>query len=136
LATVSGISELGDFDPELNYISNTAKVHSVSGYDAWFDDANKVVFSSSHLGRFISLFEKLPGIGALQAEYMIAPLSMRKELIMERQDLPTASLLASDAAKAKLMNSIQADQDFIHRKNEKLRQEKLVIPCLDYKLEF
>jgi hypothetical protein len=128
LATVEGISELGDSDPELNYISNTAKVHSVSGYEAWFDDTNKIFFSSSHLGRFINLFEKLPGIGALQAEHMIAPLSMRKELIMEGQALPTVSSLASDVVKAKLMNSIQADQDFIRRGHEKLRQEKLVIP--------
>jgi hypothetical protein len=127
LATVEGISELGDSDPELGYINNTAKVHSVPGYDAWFDDANKNVFSSPPLGRFINLFKKLPGIGALQAEYMTALLSMRKELIMEEQALPTASLLASDVVKAKLMNSIQADQDFIRRGHEKLRQEKLVI---------
>lgn len=128
LVTVEGMSELGDSDPELNYINHTGKVHSVSGYQAWFDDANKIFFSSSHLGRFVNLFEKLPGIGALQAEYMIAPLSMRKEIIMEEQALPTASSLASDAVKARLMNSIQADQDFIRRGHEKLRQEKLVIP--------
>lgn len=88
------------------YINNTAKVHSVPGYDAWFDDANKTVFSSPHLGRFINLFEKLPEISTLQAEYMTAPLSVRKELIMEEQALPTASSLASDAIKAKLTNSI------------------------------
>ncbi|KAK9950910.1 hypothetical protein M0R45_006376 [Rubus argutus] len=56
---------------------------------------------------------------------MTAPLSMRKELIMEEQALPIASSLASDAVKAKLTNSIQADQDFIRRGHEKLRQEKL-----------
>jgi hypothetical protein len=131
LATVEGISELGDSDPELSYISNTAKVHSVSGYETWFDNVNKVFFSSSHLGRFIMLFEKLPGIGALRAEYMIAPLSMRKEMIMGEQTLPTASSLASDVVKAKLTNSIQTDQDFIRRGHEKLRQEKLVILCVD-----
>ena len=46
---------------------------------------------------------------------------------MEGRALPTASSLASDAVKAKLMNSIQTDQDFIRRENERLRQDKLVI---------
>ncbi|KAK9943034.1 hypothetical protein M0R45_008659 [Rubus argutus] len=57
---------------------------------------------------------------------MTAPLSMRKELIMAEQAVPAASSLASDDVKAKITNSIQADQDFIRRGHEKLCQEKLV----------